>query len=168
VTNKNRILSALLYLSLSPIFISQTILANDAEVIQLDKTDNEKSKSSNEKSKSSTGINLEKAQLAEAIWLGQNEEVSISIRHETPISKAPSIVTVITDEEIKNLGYRTFVEILRTLPGFEILKRGDYGTVVPVVRGVEGANKIRVMLNGHFVNYPLWGDAFIFFDDFPV
>lgn len=37
----------------------------------------------------------------EAIWFGAGEEVSIATRHETPAGKAPSIVTVITAEEIK-------------------------------------------------------------------
>ncbi len=106
--------------------------------------------------------------LTEAIWFGFDEEVTIATRHETLISKAPSIVTVITDEEIKNLGYRTFAEILRTVPGFEILKKADFGEAVPAVRGLAGADKVRVMLNGHLVNNPLGGGAFSNFDDFPV
>ncbi|MDQ1271968.1 MAG: hypothetical protein QG591_598, partial [Planctomycetota bacterium] len=70
--------------------------------------------------------------------------------------------------EIKNLGYRTFVEILRTVPGFEILKTGALGDTIPAVRGIAGDNKVRVMLNGHLVNNPLRGGAFVTFDDFPV
>ncbi len=104
----------------------------------------------------------------EAIWFGFNEEVTIATRHKTPVGKAPSVVTVITAEEIKNLGYRTFVEILRTVPGFEILKTGAFGDTIPAVRGIAGENKVRVMLNGHLVNNPLRGGAFVTFDDFPV
>ncbi len=110
---------------------------------------------------------IEGAHSIETLWFS-SEEVTIATRHEIPINKAPSIVTVITDEEIKNLGYRTLVEILRTIPGFEILKEGDFGTVVPAVRGLEAENKVRVMINGHFVNNPLRGGAFDNFDDFPV
>ena len=106
--------------------------------------------------------------LTEAIWFGSVEEVTIATRHETKISKAPSIVTVVTAEEIKNLGYHTFVEILRTVPGFEILKDGSNGVVVPAVRGITSSNKVRLMLNGHFVNSPFTGSAFGRFDDFPV
>ena len=40
----------------------------------------------------------------EALWFGFDEEVTIATRHETKISKAPSIVTVLTAEEIENLG----------------------------------------------------------------
>lgn len=85
----------------------------------------------------------------EAIWFGYTKEVTIATRHETPINKAPSIVTAITGKEIKNLGYRTFIEILRTIPGFEIRKEPGTGVVEPIVRGIEGANKVKVMLNGH-------------------
>jgi len=106
--------------------------------------------------------------LTETVWFGFDEEVTIATRHETPRSKAPSTVTVITDEEIKNLGYRTFVEILRTVPGFEILKTGALGETIPVVRGFASDNKVRVMLNGHLVNNPLRGGAFLNFDDFPI
>ncbi len=106
--------------------------------------------------------------MTEAIWFGTGEEVTIATRRETQISKAPSIVTVITGEEIKHLGYRTFVEILRTVPGFEILKKADFGDVIPAVRGLASDNKIRVMLNGHLINNPLRGGAFGNFDDFPV
>ncbi len=108
---------------------------------------------------------------AEAVWFGFSEEVTIATRHETPASKAPSIVTVITAEEIKNLGYRTFVEVLRTVQGFEVLKYADFGVVGPSVRGIatsSNANGIRLMLDGHFVNDPLRGGAFGEFDDFPV
>jgi outer membrane receptor for ferrienterochelin and colicins len=101
-------------------------------------------------------------------WLQAEKEVSIATRHETPISKAPSIVTVITAEEIKHLGYRTFVEILRTVPGFEILKDPTFGVVFPTVRGLDALNKVRLMLNGHLVNNPRTGDAFFLFDDFPL
>lgn len=104
----------------------------------------------------------------EAIWFGFEKEVAIATRHETPVGKAPSVVTVITAEEIKNLGYRTFVEILRTVPGFELLKNGARGAVFPSTRGLGSANKVRLMLNGHLVNDPFRGEAFFHFDDFPV
>lgn len=111
---------------------------------------------------------LKKAQNLELLLFGADTVLSIATRHGTPSSKAPSIVTVITDKEIKNLGFRTLVEVLRTVPGFEILKWGDYGNSFPAVRGIAGSNKIRVMIDGHFVNSPLTGGAFTHFDDFPL
>ena len=58
---------------------------------------------------------LEKIQ-NEMQWLMSEPEVTIATKHETKLNRAPSIVTVITAEEIKNLGYRTLVEILRIVP----------------------------------------------------
>ena len=113
-------------------------------------------------------VSLAEGISTEAIWFGFEEEVTIATRHETPVGKAPSVVTVITADEIKHLGYRTFVEILRTVPGFEILKKGDLGEVFPSVRGFADPAKVRVMLNGHLVNSPRTGSAFHLFDDFPV
>ena len=95
-------------------------------------------------------------------------DVSISTRHQTPIDKAPGIVTVITVEEIKNAGYRNFVEILRSVPGFELLKDGSNGTEICAMRGIQSSNKVRLMLNGHMVNNPFKGNPFSHFDDFPV
>ncbi|MBM4064269.1 MAG: TonB-dependent receptor [Planctomycetes bacterium] len=111
---------------------------------------------------------LTDAQITETIWYVFNEEVTIATRHETPISKAPGIITVITAEEIKNSGYRTFTEILKTIPGFEILKKGDLGMSIPVIRGVQSENRVRVMVNGHFTINPARGGIFEMFDDFPV
>lgn len=105
---------------------------------------------------------------AECLWLACDETVSIATRRETPISKAPSIITVITAEEIKNLGYRTLSDILRILPGFEFIKTSSYGVVSPIVRGLQGAEKVKVLLNGHLVNTPTDGSVFDRFDDFPI
>src|SRR3989337_3404308 len=162
----------LLYLGLSLSFIPSLILAEGADTsptsIEETTHQTEPSSSNNEKNTPDFSADVKKGISTEAVWFGFDKEVTIAKRHETKISKAPSIVTVITDEEIKNLGYRTFVEILRTVPGFEILKKADFGEVVPAVRGLAGADKVRVMLNGHLVNNPLGGGAFGNFDDFPV
>ena len=87
-------------------------------------------------------------------------DVSISTRHQTPIEKAPGIVTVVTAGEIKNAGYRNFVEILRAVPGFELLKDGGNGNEVCAMRGIQSSNKVRLMLNGHMVNDPFTGNPF--------
>ena len=162
----------LLYLGLSLSFIPSLILAEGADTsstsIEETTHQTETSPGNNEKNTPDLSADVKKGISTEAVWFGFDKEVTIATRHETQISKAPSIVTVITDEEIKNLGYRTFVEILRTVPGFEIFKTGALGDTIPAVRGFAGDNKVRVMLNGHLVNNPLRGGAFVNFDDFPV
>src|SRR3989339_980097 len=156
-------LSLLILLIVIIPFVSSTIFAEDTDTSHLTETSSRDDE--NQPYRTST---ITEEFLTEAIWFGSVEEVTIATRHETKISKAPGIVTVITAEEIKNLGYRTFVEILRTIPGFEILKSGDTGVVVPAVRGITSSNKVRLILNGHFVNSPFTGSAFGRFDDFPV
>lgn len=163
---KHLLLQSMVILSLSQ-FFSFKILAEGTETAR----PIEISPSNNEKYNNDAAVALEEEIKTEAIWFGFYEEVTIATRHETPIGKAPSIVTVITAEEIKNLGYRTFVEILRTVPGFELLKFADTGDVGPSIRGLAtttNVNRIRLMLDGHFVNNPVRGGAFRGFDDFPV
>ena len=143
---------------------SSTILAQGTETTHLTQT----SSSSDGNNSSFETSTIAEGVSTEALWFGFDEEVTIATRHETQISKAPSIVTVITAEEIKNLGYRTFVEILRIVPGFEILKSGNFGHVFPVARGLAGSESVRVMLNGHYVNNPLNSNAFLHFEEFPV
>ncbi len=110
----------------------------------------------------------EKAIFEEIRWLQAEAMVTIATKHEISISRAPSIVTVITDEEIERMGYLTLVEVLKTVPGFAILKGESFGEVFPEVRGVTGSARIRVMVDGHHVNTPLSSAAFLIFDDFPV
>ncbi|MBM4053134.1 MAG: TonB-dependent receptor [Planctomycetes bacterium] len=112
-------------------------------------------------------IDIDKALEVENIWFNE-DTVSIASRQETAINKAPGVVSVITGEEIKNMGFRTFADILRIIPGFEILKNGSLGDTFPTVRGLSAANRVRVMIDGHLVNNPLRGDAFVNFDGYPV
>lgn len=173
---KNGLLTSALYVNLSlPYFFSfpsAEIFAEgtDTPSIVIKKTTQSTETLSNNKEKHTheTEVALAEEIATEAVWFGSGEEVTIATRRETPVNKAPSIVTVITDEEIKNLGYRTLIEVLMTIPGFEIRKEPGTGVVEPIVRGVEGSNKVKVMLNGHTVNTTTTGSAFGRFDDFPV
>ena len=165
MTKMNHLLFLSLHILLVVVipFVSFTIFAEDADTSHHTETS-----SHNDENPPYRTNTLTEEFLTEAIWFGSVEEVTIATRHETKISKAPGIVTVITAEEIRNLGYRTFVEILRTIPGFEILKDGATGVVIPAVRGITSSTKVRVMLDGHLVNSPFTGSAFGRFDDFPV
>ncbi len=106
--------------------------------------------------------------MEEIRWIQAEAIITIATKHGIPLSKAPSMVTVITAEEIKHFGYRTFVEILRVVPGFEIQKGSAFGHSSPAVRGIQGSARIRVLVDGHHVNNPLNSAAFLIFDDFPV
>ncbi|MDQ1271620.1 MAG: hypothetical protein QG591_250 [Planctomycetota bacterium] len=158
--------SFLLFTYLSVLTIS--IDSNSSKVLaeSIDTTDSPDT--SSKKSAADITTTVAEELSTEAIWFGLGDVVTISTRQETPIGKAPSIVTVITAEMIKQLGYRSFVEILRTVPGFELLQAGGFGSTLIAARGLVGSGRVRLMINGHMVNNPLFGDAFRIFDDFPV
>ncbi len=68
-------------------------------------------------------------------------------------SEAPSIITVITSAQIKSMGARGIKDILKTVPGFDVIRNPLYGNQQTVaVRGLfnaESSNaKIKVMVNG--------------------
>ena len=57
----------------------------------------------------------------EALYL-KEETVSIASRYEQPISKAPSDVYVITDEDIRSSGATDIPTLLRQVPGMEVMQ----------------------------------------------
>src|SRR5437899_3893417 len=93
------------------------------------------------------------AMVSEELQLLKEEEtVSIAVRHEQPISQAPSNVYVITDEDIRQSGAIDLPTVLRRIPGMELMQttgaefnvsvRGDNQTV---------ANKLLVMVDGRSI-----------------
>src|SRR3989475_4046390 len=93
------------------------------------------------------------AMVSEELQLLKEEEtVSIAVRHEQPISQAPSNVYVITDEDIRQSGAIDLPTVLRRIPGMEVMQttgaefnvsvRGDNQTV---------ANKLLVMVDGRSI-----------------
>ena len=75
------------------------------------------------------------------------------------------MATVITAEEIKQMGLRTISDVLKMVPGFDIQmsRNGDFRFGV---RGIRNAsNKVKLLIDGHSVNEPgTGGAAFIFYD----
>ncbi len=91
-----------------------------------------------------------------------------SKRSELP-TKAPSIVTVITEKEINRMGARTLTEILVIVPGMDVIKEPAFGTVEYGSRGIRRTvEKIKILIDGHSLNSPFDGSAALFFDDFPL
>ncbi|MGR3176796.1 MAG: TonB-dependent receptor plug domain-containing protein, partial [Candidatus Anammoxibacter sp.] len=92
--------------------------------------------------------------------------VSIASKNEEKVAKAPSIITVITAEEIYNIGARTLTDILMIVPGFNIIKDASFGVKQFGTRGIRRADeKIKVLVDGHSLNMPFNGSAATFFDD---
>lgn len=88
--------------------------------------------------------------------------VFAAARYEQKVTEAPSFVTVITDKEIKEFGYRTLAEALRGVTGFYTTNDREY-----VRLGVRGyarpgdwGNRILVMVNGHYYNEDIFGATY--------
>lgn len=81
-------------------------------------------------------------------------------RHTTSLRKAPAIATVITADEIRNMGARNLLDVLKTVPGFGI-SINEFGINMIEVRGIRnGANdKILFMIDGHSMQKNIFGSA---------
>ena len=96
------------------------------------------------------------------------QTVTTASKYEEKVTEAPATVIVITANDIKLRGYAMLTDVLRDLPGMETIPFyfSEIGTQVPV-RGIQGNNKIIVLVNGMRVNPP-GGEAFPFRSDFSV
>ncbi|MFN8673375.1 MAG: TonB-dependent receptor plug domain-containing protein [Candidatus Sericytochromatia bacterium] len=83
-------------------------------------------------------------------------EVTVASKKELTLKKSPGIITLITEEEIRNSGARTLQEVLELIPGlnFNIDVQGVIGISI---RGL-WANEGKVLLNidGQELNDSLW------------
>nr|ABD75800.1 putative outer membrane protein [uncultured bacterium] len=85
------------------------------------------------------------------------------------VTEAPSIVSIITAEDIERMGARTIMDVLRTIPGFEI--HTDAWNVSQItVRGLrsETSSGVKILIDGHALNDPFTGGATEFYEDLPL
>ena len=97
----------------------------------------------------------------------EEETVSIAVRHEQPISKAPAHVHVITDEDIRQSGAPDLPTVLRRIPGMEVIQMTGAEFNVSM-RGNNQllANKILVLVDGRSIYIDAQG--FMFWKAIPV
>jgi len=95
-------------------------------------------------------------------------EITAASRTPERGSDAPATVYLITKDDIRNRGYSTLRDVLRDVPGMEVIDNyfSEIGTLVPV-RGVVGNNKIIVLVNGMRVNPP-GGEEMMLRSDFSI
>lgn len=100
-------------------------------------------------------------QLKEETLYLQEETVSIASRYEQPISRAPSDVYVIPDEDIKNSGATDIPTLLRQVPGMEVMQMNAADFNVSV-RGNNQlhANKLLVLVDGRSIYLDQSGTVF--------
>ncbi len=80
-------------------------------------------------------------------------KIAIATKTETPIEEAPSIVSVITGKEIKNMGAENIIDVLMTIPGVNI-SHSIFSIYHHVdMRGIsnEFSSKVKFQINGHSV-----------------
>jgi outer membrane receptor for ferrienterochelin and colicins len=102
----------------------------------------------------------EKQEVTEEFFYAE-EEVEIASLKPTKIEEAPSIVSVITAQQIKDMGARDLNDVLCTVPGFQLPINHRYASKY-VVRGVGQQtyiNRVLVMLDGIPLNEPYYGQA---------
>jgi outer membrane cobalamin receptor len=88
-------------------------------------------------------------------------KVTIANLQETNIYEAPSIITIISEAEIKALGYRDLLDVLITIPGISIATDIQNGTSISI-RGLwaeEG--KVLFMVNGLVMNDMAYGSIIL-------
>ena len=89
--------------------------------------------------------------------------ISIAAGKAQKLEEAPGIVSVITAEEIQRLGARTLADVLKTVPGFEVLTDA-LGRDRIVVRGASAgtggsSENVLILFNGHRLNEEINGGA---------
>jgi len=68
-------------------------------------------------------------------------EVTVPTKTPTPVAEAPAAVYVVTEEQIRERGYRTLEEALEDLPGFDIIHTNGVFPDLVHQRGLVGNNQ---------------------------
>ena len=101
--------------------------------------------------------------LGEEVFFEDISSVYAASKYEQPLSDAPSLVTIVTAEEIEQFGYRTLADILDSVRGFYTTDDRNYGYA-----GIRGFGRpgdyntrILLMLNGQRLNDNVYDSAVI-------
>ncbi|TLS76657.1 TonB-dependent receptor [Mariprofundus erugo] len=101
----------------------------------------------------------------------EQDSVITATESQRALGQAPAIVTVITEQQIRDMGAHTLIDALETVPGLGISYPQDFGTSNTLtVRGLKTteAEKTLLLINGHRVNNPYSGSWNYLFDEFPL
>src|SRR5215212_6047302 len=93
----------------------------------------------------------------------ESEEIVVSATLvETPVNEIGSSVTVITDKEIERDQKRTLPDVLRTVPGLNIVQTGGPGGKTSVFMRGSNSNHTKVLIDGIDANDPSQDGVFDF------
>jgi len=83
-------------------------------------------------------------------------------KHEQKVTEAPSAVSIVTQEDIKQYGYRTLGDLLRSVRGFYITydRSYSYAGLRGVNRPGDFGGRVLINIDGHRLNEPIFDSAF--------
>ncbi|MDI6729582.1 MAG: Plug domain-containing protein, partial [Thermodesulfovibrionales bacterium] len=74
----------------------------------------------------------------ELLLFYEEKDLVVATKRKIPLSKAPAIATIITADEIKNMGARNIMDVLKMVPGIGI-SINEFGRYMFEVRGIRTA-----------------------------
>lgn len=95
--------------------------------------------------------------------------ITIAAGRAQPLEAAPGIVSVVSAEDIRRIGARTLAEVLKLVPGFDVLT-SNLGQNRIIIRGLTagGGENVLILFNGHRLNEEITGSATTVNLDIPV
>ncbi|MEN9575008.1 MAG: hypothetical protein RL514_2863 [Verrucomicrobiota bacterium] len=103
-------------------------------------------------------------------WL-QAEKITVSTAslHAESLERAPATVRVITQRQIQERGYRTVEDVLKGLPGVDVLNHvhSDSKNIV-TMRGINGNNKFIILQDGIRISGPTGETDLQISENFPL
>jgi outer membrane receptor for ferrienterochelin and colicin len=85
-------------------------------------------------------------------------KVDVASNVARPVREQPGIISIITAEDIRNMGARTLEDVLRFVPGMDI-EYDYYGLTGIVMRGLwSQEGKVLLEIDGRVYNDPVWGN----------
>lgn len=90
----------------------------------------------------------------------EEKDLVTATKRAVSVRKAPAIATVIGADEIRNMGARNLLDVLKMVPGIGI-STNEFGANMIEVRGIRTAlnEKILFMIDGHSLNRNMNGSA---------
>lgn len=85
-----------------------------------------------------------------------NKNVSVSSAKALTTRETPGIISLITAEEIQNAGARDLIDVLRLVPGFEVLQDNQFVMGIGIRGNWANEGKVLVLLDGHYMNELLY------------
>ncbi|MGZ2371674.1 TonB-dependent receptor plug domain-containing protein [Ancylomarina sp. YFZ004] len=90
-----------------------------------------------------------------------NQNVVTASKYEQSLSEAPSSITIVTSDDIRDYGYNTLDEALNSQKGFYISNDRNYSYIGTRGFGRSGDynNRSKLLINGHTLNENVFGSA---------